>query len=71
MGITADKTEVISPDKAVIADFIATDRSDLLVAATNSFLFPLIVRINKELIICTVRDLKYPVMEFTDNRLLC
>jgi hypothetical protein len=35
----ADKTEVISPDKAVMADFIATDRSEMLVAATNSFLF--------------------------------
>jgi hypothetical protein len=37
--LIADKTEVISPTGAVMADFIATDRSEMLVAATNSFLF--------------------------------
>jgi hypothetical protein len=38
-----------------MADFITTDRSEMMVPATNSFLF-FLAGINKELIIYTVRD---------------
>ena len=69
-GQLADKTEVISPNKAVTADFIATDRSEMLVPATNSFLFFNFCRDEQRMNYLHMRNFVDLVMKFTTDRLL-
>jgi hypothetical protein len=53
-----------------MADFITTDRSEMMVPATNSFLF-LFCRDKQRINYLHSQRFQYPVMEFTANRLLC